>query len=287
MNLALALNASKKKFKLRPTTVFKYVTYFAIAVALLSLLVIIGFVIIKGAPNLSWHFIFGKHSSSNMSISGVLVTTLKLILVSILIATPIGICCAIFLVEYTNRGNKLVKVIKVATETLAGVPSIVFGLFGMLLFVEGLRMGRGVWAASFTLSLMILPTIITSVEESIRAVPDSLREGSFGLGASKLRTVFKVVLPNAIAGILTSIILSMGRIVSESACVLFTAGTSFNMPRSFGGQGASLAVAMYLCASEGKFSEAYAIGVVLIILVVALNIFATLIAKKLDKKNMK
>lgn len=281
MTLDLALSQTRRRMK--PTTLLKYVSYVAIGISLAFLFLIVGFVMIKGVPYLSFNFIFGKNSYiSGVTIAGPIVTTLKLILVTVLISTPIGVATAIYLVEYTHRGNKLVKIIKVATETLAGVPSIIFGLFGVMLFVA--NFGLGIWAGALTLSLMILPTIISTVEESLRGVPDLFREASLGLGATKLRTVFTVVIPCALSGILSAVILSIGRIVSESACVLFTAGNSFDMGKKFGSEGATLAVTMYLLAGEGKYeNQAYATGVVLIILVVGLNLLATFVAKKLKK----
>lgn len=275
---------TSKRRRLKPTTMLKYVSCAAVAAAVLSLAAIVVFIFAKGIPNLSFHFIFGKHSYFDMTISGVLVTTLKLVAVTILIATPIGVFTAIYLAEYTHRGSRAVKIIRVAVQTLAGVPSIVFGLFGMMVFVEAMKMGKGVWAGALTLSLMVLPTIISTVEESLKSVPDSLREGSFGLGATKNRTVFSLILPDALCGVLSAVILSMGRIISESACVMFTAGNSYNMGASFGSEGASLAVAMYMLASEGFTDQAYAIGVVLIVVVAALNLAAAFIASKLKRK---
>lgn len=273
-----------RRRRVRPTALLKYLSYFAIGVALASLVSIVAFIFINGIPNLSWHFVFGKHSYFDMTVSGVLVTTLKLVFTTVLIATPVGVFTAIYLAEYSRKGSKAVRVVRVAVETLSGVPSIVFGLFGMLVFVEAMRLGKGVWAGSLTLSLMILPTIISTVEESLKSVPDALREGSFGLGATKLRTVFGVVLPNALSGILTAVVLSMGRIVSESACVMFTAGNSYNMGASFGSEGATLAVAMYMLASEGFTQQAYAVGVVLIVLVASLNLLASFISARLKKR---
>lgn len=176
----LAAELSEKKFRFKPTALFKYFSYVCAAVAVVSLVGIVAFVLIKGIPNISLHLLFGEDSVADPSIAGAIVQTFKIVVVSLVIAVPIGVGCAVYLVEYTGRGNKLVKVIKTATETLAGVPSIVFGLFGLLFFVDFLGFGRGLWAGSFTITLMILPTIITSVEESLRAVSDTYREGSFG-----------------------------------------------------------------------------------------------------------
>lgn len=281
MTLDLALKEKRKT--IRFTSALKYVSIVCASIAVGFLVLIVGFVLVKGIPHLSWNFVFGKNSYvTGQTIFGPILSTLKLILIAVGIATPIGVGCAIYLVEYTNRSNKLVKVIRVATQTLAGVPSIVFGLFGVILFVA--NFGLGMWAGGLTLSLMILPTIVSTVEESLKSVPDTYREASFGLGATRLRTVCRVVLPSAFSGILSAIILSIGRIVSESACVLFTAGNSFNVGSSFGSEGASLAVAMYLLAGEGQYeNQAYACGVVLIILVVGLNLLASFVGGKLKK----
>lgn len=277
-------NRYRKRKRLRPAAVLKYLSLVAACAALASLVAIVLFIFVNGIPNLSLHFIFGKNSYFDITISGVLVTTLKLVVTTVLIATPLGVLTAVYLSEYTRRGSRLVKAVRIAVETLAGVPSIVFGLFGMLVFVEGMRMGKGVYAGALTLSLMVLPSVVSTVEEALRSVPDALREGSFGLGAGRNRTTFSVVLPAALPGVLSAVILSMGRVISESACVMFTAGNSYNMGASFGSEGATLAVAMYMLASEGYTGQAYAIGVILIVLVAALNLAATVIAKRLKKR---
>ena len=282
-SLAAALTAKKARF--RPCSLFRYFSYVCAAAAVLSLVGIVLFVFVKGVPHISMHLLFGRDTAADPSIAGAIVQTFKIVAVALAVAVPVGTGCAVYLVEYTGRGNKLVKVIKTATETLAGVPSIVFGLFGMLFFVDFLGLGRGLWAGAFTITLMILPTIVTAVEESLRAVPDSYREGSFGLGATRLRTVFKVVLPSALSGILGGVILGMGRIVSESAPLLFTAGTGSAMP-SLTGSGATLAVAMYMAAASGRIETGYAIGVVLIVLVVGLNLLATWVTGALQKKQL-
>lgn len=281
----LAERLTRKSRRFRPTALLRYCSYISGAAAVAALVGIVLFVCIKGLPHVSVQLLFGKNTADNPSIAGAIVQTFKIVIVSLAIAVPVGVGCAVYLVEYTGRGNKLVKVIKTATETLAGVPSIVFGLFGMLFFVDFLGLGRGLWAGAFTITLMILPTIVTSVEESLRAVSDTYREGSFGLGATRLRTVFKVVLPSAMSGILGGVILGMGRIVSESAPLLFTAGTNGGMP-TLTGSGATLAVAMYTAASTGNIEVAYAVGVVLIVLVVGLNLLATYVTGVFQKKQL-
>ena len=280
----LAAELSEKKFRFKPTALFKYFSYVCAAVAVVSLVGIVAFVLIKGIPNISLHLLFGEDSVADPSIAGAIMQTFKIVVVSLVIAVPIGVGCAVYLVEYTGRGNKLVKVIKTATETLAGVPSIVFGLFGLLFFVDFLGFGRGLWAGSFTITLMILPTIITSVEESLRAVSDTYREGSFGLGAGRLRTVFKVVLPSAMPGVLAGVILAIGRIVGETAALMFTSGTVAQVAVNPMDSGRTLAVHMYNLLNEGLAREAaYATAVILLILVVGINALSSFVAKKFTK----
>ena len=191
---------------------------------------------------------------------------------------------AIFLVEYAGKGNKFIEVIRLTTETLSGIPSIVYGLFGMLFFVNTLKWGFSVLAGAFTLSIMILPLIMRQTEEALKAVPDSYREGSFGLGAGKLRTVFRIVLPSAVPGILAGVILAIGRIVGETAALIYTAGTVAQVPKNVLGSGRTLAIHMYMLSSEGLYmNQAYATAVILLVLVVAINTLSGVVAKKLTK----
>jgi len=204
-------------------------------------------------------------------------------LLSLLIAVPFGIFSAIFLVEYAGKGNKFIEVIRLTTETLSGIPSIVYGLFGMLFFVNTLKWGFSVLAGAFTLSIMILPLIMRQTEEALKAVPDSYR-GSFGLGAGKLRTVFRIVLPSAVPGILAGVILAIGRIVGETAALIYTAGTVAQVPKNVLGSGRTLAIHMYMLSSEGLYmNQAYATAVILLVLVVAINTLSGVVAKKLTK----
>ena len=205
-------------------------------------------------------------------------------ILSLLIAVPFGIFSAIFLVEYAGKGNKFIEVIRLTTETLSGIPSIVYGLFGMLFFVNTLKWGFSVLAGAFTLSIMILPLIMRQTEEALKAVPDSYREGSFGLGAGKLRTVFRIVLPSAVPGILAGVILAIGRIVGETAALIYTAGTVAQVPKNVLGSGRTLAIHMYMLSSEGLYmNQAYATAVILLVLVVAINTLSGVVAKKLTK----
>lgn len=215
-----------------------------------------------------------------------LLNTIGMTALSLVIAVPLGIFAAIFLVEYAKRGNKFVEIIRLTTETLSGIPSIVYGLFGLLFFVTTLGWGYSLLAGAFTLAIMILPLIIRTTEEALKSVPDSFREGSFGLGAGKLRTVFCVVLPSAVPGILAGVILAVGRIVGETAALIYTAGTVPAVPKSVMGSGRTLAVHMYNLSSEGLYmDQAYATAVVLLVLVVGINCLSGYIAKKITKGN--
>ena len=217
---------------------------------------------------------------------GSLILMLLVMLSALVIAVPLGIFAAIFLVEYAKRGNKFVEIIRLTTETLSGIPSIVYGLFGLLFFVTTLGWGYSLLAGAFTLAIMILPLIIRTTEEALKSVPDSFREGSFGLGAGKLRTVFCVVLPSAVPGILAGVILAVGRIVGETAALIYTAGTVPAVPKSVMGSGRTLAVHMYNLSSEGLYmDQAYATAVVLLVLVVGINCLSGYIAKKITKGN--
>ena len=213
-----------------------------------------------------------------------LINTFIMTALSLVIAAPLGIFAAIYLVEYAKKGNKLVQVIRITAETLSGIPSIVYGLFGMLFFVNTLKWGFSVLAGAFTLSIMILPLIMRQTEEALKAVPDSYREGSFGLGAGKLRTVFRIVLPSAVPGILAGVILAIGRIVGETAALIYTAGTVAQVPKNVLGSGRTLAIHMYMLSSEGLYmNQAYATAVILLVLVVAINTLSGVVAKKLTK----
>ena len=248
------------------------------------LLFLIAYILMNGVPHLKPSLFAWEYSSDNASVMPAPVNTVGMTLLSLLIAVPFGIFSAIFLVEYAGRGNKFVEVIRLTTETLSGTPSIVYGLFGMLFFVNTLDWGFSLLAGAFTLSIMILPLIMRTTEEALKAVPDSYREGSFGLGAGKLRTVFRIVLPSAIPGVLAGVILAIGRIVGETAALIYTAGTVAQIPSSVMGSGRTLAVHMYNLSSEGLYmDQAYATAVILLVLVVGINALSSVIAKKLTK----
>ncbi len=248
------------------------------------LLFLIFYILINGIPYIKPSLFSLHYTSDNASVIPALINTVVMTLLSLLIAVPFGIFSAIFLVEYAGKGNKFIEVIRLTTETLSGIPSIVYGLFGMLFFVNTLKWGFSVLAGAFTLSIMILPLIMRQTEEALKAVPDSYREGSFGLGAGKLRTVFRIVLPSAVPGILAGVILAIGRIVGETAALIYTAGTVAQVPKNVLGSGRTLAIHMYMLSSEGLYmNQAYATAVILLVLVVAINPLSGVVAKKLTK----
>ena len=241
---------------------------------------IVAYIILKGVPNLSLDQFAWVYNSENVSMMPAIINTISLALIALAIALPLGVSCAIYLVEYAKKGSKFVSVVRITTETLSGIPSIIFGLFGNLMFVIVFRAYTLLFGA-ITLSIMILPLIIRTTEEALLAVPDAYREGSFGLGAGKIRTIFKIVLPCAIPGILSGVILSIGRIVGESAALIYTAGTIPKMA-GFMDSGRSLSVHMYALLSEGLYiDQAYATALVLLVLVIGINAVSGLVAKKL------
>lgn len=245
---------------------------------------LIFYILIKGIPNLSPELFSLTYTSENVSMVPAIINTLMMTALALVIAVPLGVFSAIYMVEYAKKGNKLVKVVSVTTETLSGIPSIVYGLFGMLFFVTYLKWRYSILAGAFTLSIMILPSIMRTTQEALLSVPDSYREGSFGLGAGKLRTVFCIILPSAIPGILAGIILAIGRIVGETAALIFTAGTIPDVAKNLFSSGRTLAVHMYVLSGEALHTEqAYATAVVLLVIVIALNALSTFIAKKFTK----
>ncbi len=251
------------------------------------LLFIIGYIMIKGIPHLTPGLFAWKYNSVNVSLMPALINTVLMTLIALLISAPVGIFSAIYLVEYAKKGNRFVGMIRLTAETLSGIPSIVYGLFGLLFFVTALGWGMSLLAGAFTLSIMILPLIMRTAEEALKAVPDAYREGSFALGAGKLRTVFKIVLPSATPGILAGIILGVGRIVGETAALIYTAGTVAEIPRGkdlLFDSTRTLSVHMYVLSSEGLYvNQAAATAVVLLVIVVIINGLSEFAAKKLSK----
>ncbi len=244
----------------------------AATITVFVLAFIIFYIVIRGVPHLSFDMFSISYNTTNLSLMPAMINTVIMTLLSLLIAVPIGICSAIYLVEYAKRGNKFVGIIRITSETLSGIPSIVYGLFGMLFFVTALGWRLSIMSGAATLSIMILPLIMRTTEEALRSVPDSYREGSFGLGAGRLRTVFTIVLPAAAPGILSGVILAIGRIVGESAALIFTAGSVPELPKSLFDSGRTLAVHLYNLSSEGlHVNEAFATAVVLLAIVVFIN----------------
>ena len=255
----------------------------ALALAFAALAAVISFILARGVPYISAQLLFGEYGE-RPSIKPAFVGTLCLVLISTAIAAPIGIGSAIFLAEYTKSKSRLVRAIRVATETLAGIPSIVYGIFGYLVFVVALGFRYSLAGGGITLAIMILPTIVRSTEESLLAVPRSLREGCFALGSSKVRTIFSVVLPCAAGGIVTSLILAIGRVVSESAVLIMTIGMVVNkMPDNFASPGTSLALDVYYFGSHGYPEQAAATGAVLLAFVMALNLAAAALGRVFGK----
>ena len=244
---------------------------------------LIAYILIKGLPHLSLELFAWEYTSDNCSMVPAIINTLEMTFFALLIAVPFGIGSAIYLVEYAKRGNKLVELVRITTETLTGIPSIVYGLFGMLFFVNKLQWRLSIMAGACTLAIMVLPVIMRTTEEALIAVPDSYREGSFGLGAGKLRTVFQIVLPSAMPGILSGVILAVGRIVGETAALIYTAGTVAGIADLFS-SGRTLAIHMYCLSSEGMhIDQAYATAVILLIVVIFINLLSGKIAKSVTK----
>ena len=262
----------------------KIFSYISTAIAIIALIAIIGYVLVNGVGKINPTLLFGDGKSSP-SILPALVGTLSLIVIALGFSIPLGIGCAVFLTEYTDNKSKFVKFIRISTETLAGIPSIVYGLFGYLIFVDLLKMGYSLLGGGITLSIMILPVIVRSTEESLLSVPQGLREGSYALGAGKVRTIFKVVLPSCAGGIVTAIILAAGRVISESAVLILTVGMVVDkMPVSLLSPGTSLALDIYYFGSFGYPEEAAATSVVLMILVFGINLLALLVGKIIKRK---
>nr|WP_296078079.1 phosphate ABC transporter permease PstA [uncultured Ruminococcus sp.] len=257
----------------------------ASVITVASIIFIIIYILVNGIPNLTTDLFSLHYNSKNQSMLPSIFNTVFITFLTLLIAVPIGIFSAVYLVEYAKKGSKLVKVIRVTTETLAGIPSIVFGLFGFLAFVIALGWGYSMIAGVLTLVMMVLPTIIRTTEEALLAVPNSYREGSFGLGAGKIRTIFKIIVPTAIPGILSGVILAIGRIVGETAALIYTSGTVAETATSLTDSARTLSVHLYCLLSEGLFTnQAYATAVILLLLVVGINALSNFIAKKLAKK---
>ena len=264
--------------------ILRVLIYAAAAITFAVLLFLLAYILIYGVPSLKPSLFSLEYNTENASLMPALINTVIMTLLSLVIAIPFGIFSAIFLVEYAKKGNRFVGIIRLTTETLQGIPSIVYGLFGMLFFVTALGWGYSILAGAFTMSIMILPLIMRTTEEALKAVPDTYREGSFGLGAGKLRTIFRIVLPAAVPGIMAGVILAIGRIMGETAALMYTAGTVPDIAATPMSSGRTLAVHMYNLSSEGLYmDQAYATAVILLVVVVAMNALSAFAARKLTK----
>ena len=277
-------------------TMLKIAIYISASISVVLLLGIIGYVFAKGIRTVNWTFLSTVTSARTQTtgIAGNILNTVYIIVITLLIATPIGVGSAIYLNEYARPG-KIVSLIEFTTETLSGIPSIIFGLFGMIFFGETLGLGYSILTGSFTLTLMVLPLITRNTQEALRTVPDSYRSGALGMGATKWYMIRTVLLPSSMPGIVTGIILALGRIVGESAALLFTAGSGYKLPRftdSFVDNigklftkatesGGTLTIELYLQMQKGQYENAFGIGCVLIIIVLVLNLLTKLAANKL------
>ena len=271
-----------KKRKLADGAV-KAIIWLSAFITTAVLVCLIVYIMIKGVPHISWDFLTKPYNTDAHGILSMLVTTLYIVALTLLFAAPIGIFAAVYLVEYAKPG-RLIDIIRFTTESLAGIPSIIFGLFGYIFFVRIMGFKFSLLSGALTLSLTILPTIIRTTEESLKTVPIAYKEGSLALGASKLYTLFRIVLPSALPGIITALILSIGRIIGETAAVFLTAGVVYRMPQSVMDSGRTLAVHLYTLANEGfSYDQSYATAAVLVILVLLINVTSNTIGKALMK----
>ena len=285
-NINIQSASQKLKSSIKHPVSFVFFVLIAISVifTVVSLGFLIGYILINGIPNLTPKLFAWHYTTENASMLPALINTIWMTILALVIAIPFGIGAAIYMVEYAKKGNKIVEIVRITAETLTGIPSIVYGLFGMLFFVGYCKWGFSLLSGALTLAIMVLPVIMRTTEEALMAVPDSYREGSFGLGAGKLRTVFRIVLPSAVPGILAGVILAIGRIVGETAALIYTAGTVADIPKSVMSSGRTLAVHMYNLASEGLYmDQAYATAVILLVLVVGINTLSGVVAKRLTK----
>lgn len=266
--------------------ILKALVFLSAGITFAMLIFLVAHIVINGLPYITLDLFAWEYSTENVSLMPALINTIIIASIALVIAVPLGIFAAVYLVEYAKKGNKFIEVIRITTETLSGIPSIVYGLFGMLFFVSALQWRHSILAGACTLAIMILPLIMRTTEEALKSVPDSYREGSFGLGAGKLRTIFLIVLPAAIPGILSGVILAVGRIVGETAALIYTAGTVVEIPDSLMDSGRTLAIHMYQLSNEALYmDQAYATAVVLLVFVIGINWFSGFIAKRLSKGN--
>ena len=268
------------------SVILRVVMYVSAGFTAAALLFILGYILAKGIPNLASPGLFAwTYTSDNVSLVPAAINTLMLVALALVMSIPFGIGSAIYLTEYAKKGNKFVSIIRVTTETLSGIPSIIYGLFGMLFFVTALKWQYSILAGAATVAIMVLPTIMRTTEEALLAVPDSFREASFALGAGKIRTIFKIVLPSAMPGILSGVILAIGRMVGDTAALLYTSGAVASVAKGVMSPGRTLAIHMYTISSEAfHTNQTFATAVVLLVIVFILNALASFVAKKLTKK---
>ncbi len=268
--------------------ILKHLPLLAMMLTTITFVLIVGYIVLTGLPSMSIDLFSLQYNSDNASALPSIINTLVIMVLTLAVALPVGIFSAIYLTEYADNSSRVVNIIRLTTETLSGIPSIVYGLFGMLMFVTYFNFGYSIISGVLTLFIMVLPTIIRTTEEAIMAVPSSYREASFGLGAGKLRTIFRIVLPSAMSGIISGVMLAIGRIVGESAALIFTAGTvaqipSLNGDTSFLFQSArTLSVHMYILSGEGlKMEQASATAFILLIIVILINFVSSKVTKKM------
>ena len=283
---------SKENYPLRRKIyggIMQGLMFFSVFVTCALVIAIIGYVLIKGIPNITWKLLSTKPSylSNSIGILPDILNTIYIIIACFVVVLPLGVGAAIYLTEYAEN-KKLVGVIEYAAETLSGIPSVIYGLVGMLFFCQFLGFQTSLLAGALTLVIMNLPTVMRTTQESLKAVPQSYREGAFGLGAGKWRVIYTVVLPSCVDGIVTGSILSMGRILGESAALLFTAGFAHALNGFFDGltsAGATLTVALYVYAKEqGEFEVAFAIAAILMVLTLLINLAAQFTGKFFKKR---
>lgn len=281
----MAANMHSRLSKLQ-SWFYRSIVYTGAIFSLCVLFLIVGYILIKGVPHLTPEIFQPEYDSTNVSMTPAIINTVLITLSALAVCVPLGIGAAIYMTEYAIRGSRIVRLIRMTTETLAGIPSIIYGLFGSLFFVVTLNMGLSLISGALTLSIMVLPTVMRTTEEALLAVPDSYREGSFGLGAGRLRTTFRVVLPGAIPGILSGMILAVGRIVGETAALIYTAGTVPKIPDSIFDSTRTLAVHMYTISTEGRYiDQSYATAVVLLAIVLGINTLSAIIARRIGRRS--
>lgn len=262
----------------------KILTWFFAAITVISLVFLVGYILVRGVPALKPSLFEWNYTSENVSLMPAMISTVLMVGITLVLAVPVGVCTAIYLTEYANKNSRIVKLIRLTTETLAGIPSIIYGLFGMLFFVVFFGFGYSIISGAFTLAIMTLPLITRSTEEALLSVPISYKEAAIGLGAGRLATLFKITLPAASPGILSGIILAIGRMVGETAALIYTSGTVAQIPKTPLQSARTLSVHMYALSSEGLHTEeAYGTAVVLMLLVILINWFSSRISKRITK----